>query len=265
MLKIAKSSYYYRTVHPKHSQYTQEECDNVRKIFILHNGSFGRRIIKRELAKIGINYSERKISGILKQMDMRSKYGRKKCKNVYTSKNTEKYIHENIYMQLSEQERKKNEIWSMDFTEEKIGNTKIYTCGIISTTSKIVVVKRGKKCTAALAVETLQKAITIYGKPYMVMTDRGAAFTSKAFYDILQEKEIRHSMSRPHTPIDNRFIETFWKSMKIEMGKINHLNEYTYAMLMDYYIYYYNNLRPHSSLNYETPIQHQLNKLSFDS
>lgn len=195
-------------------------------------------------------------------MNLRSKYGRRKCKNVYTSKNTEKYIQDNLYMQLCEKARLFYEIWSMDFTEEKIGKKTIYTCAIISTTSKIVVgVARGESCTAALAVETLQKALSVYGKPYMVMTDRGTAFTSKLFYDILQEKGIRHSMSRPHTPIDNRFIETFWKTMKIEMGKTNHLDETTYAMVMDYYIYYYNNLRPHSSLNYDTPIHHRLKKI----
>ncbi len=84
----------------------------------------------------------------------------------------------------------------------------------------------------------------------MVMTDRGAQFTSKLFYDMMQEKKIRHSMSRPYTPIDNRFIETFWKSMKVELGKVKHLIAQTYVMIVDYYIYYYNNLRPHSSLNY---------------
>lgn len=195
-------------------------------------------------------------------MQLRSKYGRKKCKNVYTSKTTEKYIHENIYRRLSEEELKQYEVWSMDFTEQKIGQKKIYTCGIISTRSRILVgIARGKSCTAALAVEALRNALSIYGSPYMLMTDRGSAFTSKAFYDILQEKGIRHSMSRPHTPIDNRFIETFWKSMKIEIGKTDHLNEKTYGMVVDYYIYYYNNLRPHSSLNYETPIQHKLKQI----
>ena len=84
---------------------------------------------------------------------------------------------------------------------------------------------------------------------------------SKAFHDILQKYGIRHSMSRPHTPIDNRFIETFWKSMKIEIGKTNLLDELSYGMVVDYYIYYYNNLRPHSSLNYDTPIKHQLDKI----
>ncbi len=54
--------------------------------------------------------------------------------------------------------------------------------------------------------------------------------------------------------VDNIYIETFWKTMKIEIGKVTLLNEQTYAMVIDYYINYYNYLRPHSSLNYRTPL-----------
>lgn len=199
--------------------------------------------------------SERKISRILEQLGVRAKYGRKRCKNVHTSKATEKYIQENLFAQLSEAERKSMEIWSMDFTEEKIQGRKIYTCGIISVNRKILVgYAQGKKCNTALALEALNKAVAAYGKPAMIMTDRGAQFTSRDFHDMMQELSVQHSMSRPHKPIDNRFIETFWKTMKVELGKTCLLTEQTYAMVADYYFYYYNNLRPHSTLGYRTPI-----------
>ena len=182
-----------------------------------------------------------------------SKYGRPKGKNIYTSENTEKYIHEYIYHKVENKEEK--EIWSMDFTEEKINGKKIYTCGIISVNSKVLVgCIQGKKCTSNLAIKCVTSAIEKYGKPYMIMTDRGSQFTSKIFFDMMKENKILHCMSRPHTPVDNRFIETFWKSMKVEIGKLSLLNEYTYAMVIDYYINYYNNIRPHSSLGYKTPL-----------
>ena len=112
-----------------------------------------------------------------------------------------------------------------------------------------------------LSFSTLIKGIKRYGVPYMVMTDRGPQFVCKEFYDILQQKGIIHSMSRPHSPVDNRFIETFWKSMKIEIGKVNHLNVEQYLMIVDYYEYYYNYLRPHSSLVYLTPFNSRFNKI----
>ena len=38
--------------------------------------------------------------------------------------------------------------------------------------------------------------------------------------------------------------------MKVELGKTCLLTEQTYRMVADYYIYYYNNLRPYSTLGY---------------
>ena len=103
-------------------------------------------------------------------------------------------------------------------------------------------------------MEAMANALVKHGIPDMVMTDRGAQFISRDFHAMLEDWGIRHSMSRPYTPIDNRFIETFWKSMKVELGQTSLLNAQTYRMVVDYYIYYYNNIRPHSSLNYRTPI-----------
>ncbi|MBR2888857.1 MAG: integrase core domain-containing protein, partial [Oscillospiraceae bacterium] len=54
-------------------------------------------------------------------------------------------------------------------------------------------------------------------------------------------------------PVDNCFIETFWKSMKVELGKTSLLTEQTYRMVIEYYVYYYNNLRPPQQLGIYAP------------
>ncbi len=256
VLKISRSSYYYALDHAQRSLYSKEEQEAVEKMFYKHHGSFGRRPIKRELEKIGIKMSEQKVSSILKELGLRSKYGRRRIKNVYTHKEvSKKYISENLYRKL--EEKKSKTIWSMDFTETKVSGKKIYACGIISVNSKILVgYKQGKRMTSKLAKETLEEAMKRYGKPYMILTDRGSQFTSNAFYDTLKQNDIISSMSRPHTPIDNVYIETFWKSMKTEIGKTGHLTEENYKLVCDYYVYYYNNIRPHSSLDYYPPIEY---------
>lgn len=235
--------------------YKEKEVQAVHEKFVEHHGSFGRRTLKRLLDADGMRMSERKISRILRELGVRAKYGRKCCKNVHTSESTEKYIKENLFAKLSAEERSEQEIWSMDFTEEKIRGKKIFTCGIISANRKILVgYSQGSTCNTDLALEALSKATAAYGTPDMLMTDRGAQFTSKRFFDTMQEASITHSMSRPHKPVDNCFIETFWKSMKVELGKTDLLTEQTYRMVVDYYVYYYNNLRPHSTLGYRAPL-----------
>lgn len=256
ILHIPRSSYYdLRRNGVRRAAYKAKESQAVCEKFVEHHGSFGRRVLKKLLEQDGICISEHKISRILKESGLSPKYGRKKCKNVHTSEHTEKYIHENLFAQLSPEERSRLEIWSMDFTEEKIRGKTIYTCGIISVNRKILVgYSQAGKCNTALAKEAVQKAVAQYGAPDMIMTDRGSQFTSRDFFDMVKDLEVTHSMSRPHKPIDNRFIETFWKSMKVELGKTKLLTEQTYRMVIDYYIYYYNNLRPHSSLGYMPPL-----------
>lgn len=256
ILQIPRSSYYAMRRNGVRRAVAKEELRRaVYDAFVEHHGSFGRRTLKRILERKNIRISEYKISKILKELGFCSKYGRKRCKNVYTSKNTEKYIQENLYASLTDEQKSRMEIWSMDFTEEKIEGKKIYTCGIISVNRKILVgYAQGSRCTTALAMEAFANAMLAYGIPDMVMTDRGAQFVSRDFHAMMEDWGIRHSMSRPRTPVDNRFIETFWKSMKVELGKMDLLNEQTYRIVIEYYIYYYNNLRPHSSLGYLPPL-----------
>lgn len=255
-MKIPRSTLYYRMNHPKQPPYTEETAEKLKEVFRAHNGSFGRRVLKQELKKEQINLSERTVSMIMKAYGLKAKYGRKKGTNLHTHKETsERYIAENKYWAYPEQERPEN-VWSMDFTEQKVSGKTVYTCGIISVNGKTLVGRiSGEPNNAETACKTLKKAIAAYGKPDMILTDRGSPFTSKAFHDLVEREEIAHSMSRPHTPRDNRYIETFWRMMKTEIGTVKEMTKAEYLMVLEYYEYYYNHLRPHSALGYRTPLQ----------
>lgn len=259
-MEIPTSTYYYAKNEIKKEKKKDAETMAVIEIFKEHMGNFGRRTIHKLLLKKEIKISERKISRIMQENGLVAKHGRRRCTNVHTNRQTsEKYISENLYPTLSDEDKKK-EIWSMDFTEQKVsGGKRMFTCGIISVNGKQLVGRiTGYKNNAETACNTLLKAMERFGVPYMVMTDRGSPFVSKKFYDILEKHGIKHSMSRPGTPVDNRFIETFWKSMKVEIGPVSHLTVSQYRMVLDYYEYYYNFLRPHSTLDYCPPMTNLL-------
>lgn len=212
-------------------------------------------MLHRELEKAGEKLSEQKISKILRENELVAKYGRKRRTNVHTHKEcAEKYIAENKYWNLPEADRPAK-AWSMDFTEQKVEGKTIYTCGIISITDKILVGRiTGKRNSKETACEALRQAIERYGVPEMLLTDRGSPFISKAFHDLLEGEHITHSMSRPHTPRDNRYIETFWRMMKTEIGSVKRMSRAEYMMVLNYYEYYYNYKRPHSALGYRPPL-----------
>jgi putative transposase len=251
------SSYYFASHHVGRVLDTEEEIDNVVAAYTENFGSPGRRWIKRILDGKGLRYSEHRIARILRKCGLESKYGRRRTRNVHTSVSCERYIADNIFRRLSPEEKSRLKIWSTDFTEQKIDGQRIFTSGIIDTRTKVLV---GRLCAdrieSRLAIDTLEQAIAKYGKPDMLLTDRGAQYMSRAFYDTLNGYGIAHSMSRPHKPVDNVYIETFWKTMKTEIGKVGHLCRPDYVMVVEYYADYYNTERLHSSLSYKTPLRY---------
>ena len=256
LLDIRLSAYYYRRKHP-HEDKLPKETQDVITVFYEHFGSFGRRTIRKQLLAKGIRIGEHKITRIMKKEGLCSKYGRKKGKNVHTAPQvSEKCISENLFSGMSTEEKRDKVILSMDFTEQKVSDKKVYTCGIINICNKILEsMLCGCKNNSEAACRAVEMAIKEYGVPYMILTDRGSPFVSKSFHDLLKRYGIRHSMSRPHTPGDNCFIETFWKSMKTEIGRVEHLTPEQYMAVIEFYSHYYNHERPHSTLGYCAPLR----------
>ena len=71
---------------------------------------------------------------------------------------------------------------------------------------------------------------------------------------MIEAAGFRKSMSRPGTPSDNQPIESFWNTLKVELGS---LKEYTYDQACNkikwYIEMYYNSSRIHSGIDYNIP------------
>jgi putative transposase len=90
--------------------------------------------------------------------------------------------------------------------------------------------------------------------PQRIQVDNGSEFISKDFDKWAYENKVTLDYSRPGTPTDNPFIESFNGSFRDEC-----LNTHWFLSIDDAYekindwVYDYNNYRPHSSLNELTP------------
>ncbi len=103
-------------------------------------------------------------------------------------------------------------------------------------------------------MEAVQEALDLYGTPEIFNTDQGSQFTSLEFTELLKEKGIAISMDGRGCRRDNVFVERLWRSIKYEEVYLHAYDSASEARSgLERYLTFYNNRRPHSTLDRSTP------------
>jgi transposase InsO family protein len=85
-------------------------------------------------------------------------------------------------------------------------------------------------------------------------SDRGAQYTSDRYQALLRRHGFRCSMSRPGNCYDNAPVESFFRTLKSELGPLTHATHRAAATIIaDYIERFYNRERLHSTLHYQSP------------
>lgn len=103
-------------------------------------------------------------------------------------------------------------------------------------------------------VRVLNNIVTARGKPMTIKTDNGSEFISKVMNKWAYERGVELDFSRPGKPSDNEMVESFNGRLRQEC-----LNEHWFMSLQDArnkieaWRGFYNEERPHSTLDWQTP------------
>ncbi len=117
-------------------------------------------------------------------------------------------------------------------------------------------IRVSERFTGDEVVATLEAIVSVRGKPQSIRVDNGPEFISKSLDCWAYFKEIQLDFSRPGKPTDNAFIESFNGRLRQEC-----LNQHWFLSLQDaqekveQWRQDYNQVRPHSSLNNQTPVE----------
>jgi putative transposase len=150
-----------------------------------------------------------------------------------------------------------NQVWATDITYIAMAKGYMYLTAVMDVYSRMILSWQiSNTMEAAWCKEVVEEAIKNYGSPIIFNTDQGSQFTSNIFINYLLENHIQISMDGQGRATDNIFIERFWRSVKQE--KI-YLTAYEtgrdlYAGLQEY-IRFYNEKRPHQSLENQSPVK----------
>ena len=108
----------------------------------------------------------------------------------------------------------------------------------------------------SFCVAALGQAMSRYGTPEIFNTDQGSQFTADEFTGALKEAGVRISMDGKGRWMDNIFIERLWRSLKYECVYLRDLETGIDASReIGRWLNYYNEDRPHSAFDDETPME----------
>lgn len=224
----------------------------VQQIFDDNKQRFGAEKIRTILAGSGIRVSAKRISAIMKELDLHSV--RPDAKKQF--KKRQQYMKQNLLERQFSAEHP-NQIWVSDITYFKVNTYWVYLCIILDLYSrKIVGYRVSRNASANLVTTTFRNTYQERGRPKNLTfhSDRGKQYTSAALTQLLQKNGVKQSFSATARPHDNAVAEAFFASFKKEeVYRREYTSEQSFRKSVEQYIQFYNEVRPHQTLKYKTP------------
>ena len=258
ILNIPRSLVYYKRRERKCNTELENE---VIRIFKESRNNYGTRKIKVELQNKNITASRRKISEIMEKYRLVSNYTVKQYK-IHKSKCNEDKIENVVNREFND--REDLEIVVSDLTYVNVSGKWNYICLLINLFNReIVGYSAGANKDSKLVYEAFMTSNINLKKVKIFHTDRGNEFKNKIIDEVLNTFEIQRSLSKKGCPYDNAVAEAGYKIIKTEFAFDRIFKSLEELKLeLRSYVLWYNNNRIHSSLDYMTPVEYRISKMT---
>jgi transposase InsO family protein len=145
-----------------------------------------------------------------------------------------------------------------------IGWEQVHVC--VDDATRLAYVEVLPTATAADAVGFVRRAVRWFAqhgvRTERLMTDNGAAYRAQPFAALCAELQVRHIRTRPYTPRTNGKAERFIQTLLREWAYVRPYSSSARRRgALPRFLRHYNRARPHSSLNFSTPL-HRLTELA---
>jgi putative transposase len=246
LLAIARSSVY-STPQPV-SAATLALMRQIDELHLQHPFA-GSRMLRDLLRLQGVNVGRKHVATLMRRMGIEALYQRPRTTQSHPGHVVFPYLLRDRAITAP------NQVWAMDITYLPMRRGFVYLAAVLDwATRRVLAWRLSNSMTVDFCIDALEAAIRDCGLPTMLNTDQGSQFTGTAFVSVVQQHGIQLSMDGKGSWRDNLFIERLWKSVKYEEVYLHAYDSVTEARHgLTRYFTFYNQGRPHSALDGQTP------------
>lgn len=246
LLNLSRSSVYYVP-----QPVSEGDLALMRRIDELHlNHPFaGARMLRDFLGLAGIQVGRRHVSTLMRKMGIEALYRRPNTSRKQPGNPVFPYLLRGLDISRA------NQVWAMDITYIPMRKGFVYLAAVLDwATRRVLSWRLSNSMTTDFCIEAVEDAVHRHGKPGIFNTDQGSQFTSAEFVGLIQGHGVQVSMDGKGRWVDNVLVERLWKSVKYEEVYLHAYDSVAQAQQsLQSYFKFYNERRPHSSLDGKTP------------
>ena len=257
-LKVSRSGFYAWQHRIKSTRAKENEhlLERIKTTYNNSRGTYGSPRIHAQLRREGLCLSRKRVARLMKLHGIVAKTYRRKKKSCFSSMPMD--IENLVNRQFKVPQP--NRIWASDITYIATRSGWLYLAVVMDLYSRrIVGWTMSGHLGECLAHDALDMALLLRHPPKNLIhhSDRGGQYTGESFRQKLRENSLRLSMNPKGSCYDNAVVESFFKSLKSELGKdlIGKDVQQTRSILFEYIEIFYNRQRLHSTLNYRSPAE----------
>ena len=259
VMQVSTSAYYVWKTHPECTDKAQQQEQlktKTRELFEMSKQSYGSRRLSDALNKAGYQAGQDKARRLMVQLGLEVRYPKRF--KVTTDSDHRETISPNTLNRQFDVARP-NTVWTTDITYVWTLEGWLYLAIVIDLFSRQVIGWAiADHMRTSLCVSTLQMAFW-RRKPepgLLHHSDRGSQYASQEYRQHLSIMRMQQSMSRKGNCWDNAPTERFFRSLKHEQLNYEQFRTKEAATLSSIdYLAFYNGIRAHSTLNYQTPLE----------
>jgi len=259
---VSRSGYYAWKSRPVSDtrQRAESLTAEIQEIHHKRKQVYGSPRVHQELLDRGYEACVNTVAKYMRNAGLRSKTKKKFIAT--TNSKHDRPVANNVLNREFASPTKPHQVWLSDITYIWTDQGWMYLAVVLDLfTRKVVGWSADKSMTSQLVVDAMQKAIDREQPSGNVMchSDRGSQYASEAYQKLLKENGFTCSMSRKGNCWDNAPMESFFASLKKELIHHERYDSPVAARrsLFEYIEAFYNTIRKHSALDYQSPAQFQ--------